>query len=115
MSVQGIRDGSCVFLVTQHSQLERFQSTHREPAIERRRNRPGGILQKLNRFEDRWIFGESSTLDRVGMSGKIFRDAVNNNIRPQFERLLEKRSRERIVYHHERVARVSQLTDRRDI
>ena len=104
-----------VFFVALHSEFERFQSAQREPTVERRGNGAGRVLQELDRLEHRGILGESRALNQVGVSGEIFRDAVNDDVGAEFERLLEAGRGEGVVDDHERAAAVREAADRGDV
>jgi hypothetical protein len=98
-----------------HAQLERLQPAERQPAVEWRRHRAGRVLQELHRLEHRRFLREHRALDHVGMSGQIFRHAVDNEVRAERERLLEERRRERVVDDQQRSGRMRGGGDRRDV
>ena len=115
VAVEGLGDGARVFFVAQHAQLQGFQTAHGEPAVKRRWHGAGGVLQELDGLKHGRVFCQRDALHGVGMSGQIFRDAVDDDVCPKLERLLEARRRERIIDHDECAARVRELGDRRNI
>ena len=115
MLLQRIRDGDGVCFMPLHSQFEGLQPAQRQPAIERGGNRASCVLQKLNRLENRGIFGQRGALNRVRVAAKIFCHAVDDDICAQLEGLLEIRSGKGVVNHHQRAPRVRDSADCGDV
>ncbi len=102
MPIQRVGDGNGVFFVPLHSQFERFHAAQRQPTIEGRRNRAGGVLQKLDGLEYGRVFGQRRALNRVGVARQIFRHAMDHDVGAQLEGLLEIGRRESVVDHNQR-------------
>ena len=98
-----------------HSQFEGFQAAHREPTVERRRDTARSVLQILDRLEDGGIFRQRGSLNGIGVTGEIFRDAVDDDVRAEFEGLLETGGCESVVDDDEGSASVSELGDGCDV
>ncbi len=106
MSVERVSDRGGVLRMAEHPQFERLQTAEREPAVERRRDRAGGVLQELDRLEDARVTREDRALDEVGVTGQVLRHAVHDDVGAELEGLLKERRGKRVVDDQQRPARV---------
>src|SRR4029077_10704125 len=106
--VERFGNSSGVLFVALHSELERFKSAQCEPTVERGGDGASGILQEFYRFEDGRILGEGRALNQVRVTCEIFRDAVNDDVRSEFEGLLKTGRSECVVDDHESAAAMRQ-------
>ena len=71
-------------------------------------HRAGRVLQELDRLEDGRVARQHRALDQIGMPGQILRDAVDDEVGAELERLLEEGRRERVVDDDQGAVRVGE-------
>src|SRR5207249_11445930 len=78
-----------VVAVLAHAYSERFDSPQHEPAVQRARDGPKGLLEEEEPFRDRWIVRRGEAADDVRVSAEVLGRRVHDDVRAELERPLE--------------------------
>ena len=89
--VQVFGDGLRVLAVLAHTHGERLDATEDEPAIEGRGDTASRVLVKLHLAIELLVRGQNRAADDIAVSVEILGRAVDDDVRAEVERLLERR------------------------
>ena len=112
---QPLRDGLCIGRVPFHPHRQRFRSAQHEPSVEWTRHASSRVLEERDARAKLLVVAGESSADDIGMPAQVLGRRVQDDVRPKPQRLLQVRTRERVVDHGQRLAPVRDLRESRDV
>ena len=86
------------------AEVERPEPAQHQEAIERAGHAAHRVLEEPEPLGDRRVAGDRDPEDRVAVAREVLRRRVEDDVRAEVQRTLERRRRERVVDHEERPA-----------
>src|SRR5204863_8492494 len=115
VDLRNVDDRSYVGAMPGHAERKRFDPAKDQKAILRYRDGADGILEELHIVIEQNIVCNSSTAQTVAVTVDVLGCRVHDNIGAERQRLLQNRSRERIVDDRADVAPASDGRARGDV
>ena len=115
VAIQVLGDGLRVLAVLAHTHGERLDATQDEPAIERRGDTASRVLVKLHLAVELLVRGQNRAADDVAVPVEVLGRAVDDDVRAEVERLLQRRRGEGVVHDEQRIMLAGDTCDGGDV
>src|ERR1051326_625447 len=110
--LQPARDLEGVLAMPLHPKRQGLQSTEREKAGERPRDRAPGVLQKRDLIAELLVFpDDNDAANHVGMAVEIFRRGMNDHVEPELDRTLHPGTGKGVVGNADCLVRLRDFRD----